>query len=176
MSDQAYDAIHALYELRDSGWRNRLDGMQLQVDRLTCESEELSDENIRLRAENRRLQVQNDVLAEQAQAGEDRRRDAAKVPTLERKAWNLERRLKLATAQITRLERELRQARRITEQLRSLQGMFGGSASMDLGAALPEGVTVKDLVRLCHPDVHAKAGDKQRNRAHEVTKWLLSKT
>ena len=173
IADQAYDAIHGLYSLRDEAWRNRLDGLQVEVGRLSDTAGELSDENIGLRAHNARLLEENEELTERLVLHEDRTNDAGQVPGLKRQVMNLTERLNRVTASRNRIEGELRQAQKHIKN--SVLSSIFGEPQRGVLDDLPEGVSVMDLVKLCHPDTHATKDTTTIKIANEVTKWLLTK-
>ncbi len=47
-----------------------------------------------------------------------------------------------------------------------------GYPNKDSELNLPEGVVIRDLIKLCHPDRHVNSEQKQR--AEKVTAWLLT--
>ena len=168
MSDLAYDAIHALYAIRDSAWRNRIDGTQNEVVRLTHVAGELSDENIELRTKNSLLLTENERLMDRL----DEARAASGSAGMRQRIRNLTQQLEREVRKITALERELFSVQRQLRGATALLGMTGGSRG-SLTDDLPEGLTVKKLIKLVHPDRHN--GGANEAIAHEAFKWLQTK-
>lgn len=162
-SDKAYEAVHSLYAKRDSAWRNRLDGIQAEVYRVSHVAGELSDENVDLRHRIAHLKSTVEALRERVEVAE-----GSAPPNLEAKIRQLKARLATVNRRNDTLRMQLQQA-----QFQALFRQTAPAPIADLKGALPEGVTVKDLIKLCAPDRHH--GGALEEKANEVLKWLITK-
>jgi hypothetical protein len=128
---------------------------------------------------NRELQEANTALvgaARMAHAGQEASAEVvrlrARVRDLEAVNGGLEAQVHVLATKVARLQAEVGEWKNKAASA-ALNGLFGGNSSPTLALDLPEGVTVMDVVKLCHPDRWAKT--PMADKANEVTKWLLAK-
>lgn len=164
-SDHAYDAIHAMYNKRDGGWRNRLDGVEGELKRVTQVAGELSDENVRLREIVIRLEAAERTEIPQKEVVEVRHELRNKMREVEA----LRARITERDQVINALRENLRRAH--TDAFTA--SFSEARRELNLKADLPDDVSVMDLIKLCHPDRHASGA--MEGKANEVVKWLLTK-
>lgn len=119
-----------------------------------------------------RLMRKNEDLARLAQRERSTESDVEEVSKLRRINGNLRRLLAEKVREVRTLQIELRGAlQRIRELARNVTVFRNVSFNLDgqrRGLELPEDVTVKDLIRLTHPDRHQNS-----DVSNKVTKWLL---
>ena len=119
-------------------------------------------ETIRLKDEIARLiRLAADI---ETNDGEEARRLRTQNANLRQKVVELRGR-------IVQLEGELRSAHSRIRELASRSIHDGLSSMFGRGSRIPEGVSVRDLIRLCHPD--RWTGTANEELANEVTKKLL---
>lgn len=152
-SDLAFEEVHAFYEVRETGWRNRLDILTEEVEDLRAlKSRRRTDDNStieslertveRLRDENQSLEGRIEAMTATA----ERREAEAELTRRALRDWKKE------------VETSKRENDMLRAEIRNLHARLQATEFMNLfRPQQPPALDPKfvdELIKLCHPDRH----------------------